>query len=175
MMACATKKIILIIQKGVSWEGRELNFCRCLGINDDGIIGQYPKSDFQFSGWSNQKISFDRQVEQNFFFFISAEKLVSLLMIFFKISQMLNWHQISRGENEEKSCSICTLHPNHHQWEGKRRGILLIFKKISTQFFFLNCGVKCLSRKMPPKCNPRSILDLHIGCILVAKDSYLYI
>ena len=51
----------------MEWEGRELNFCRCLGINDDGIIGQYPKSDFQFSGWSNQKISFDRQVEQNFF------------------------------------------------------------------------------------------------------------
>ena len=122
MMACATKKIILIIQKGVSWEGRELNFCRCLGINDDGIIGQYPKSDFQFSGWSNQKISFDRQVEQNFFssFLQKIGKFDDDFFQNFADAKLTsNISTNSRGKNEEKSCSICTLHPNHHQWEGE--------------------------------------------------------
>ena len=66
MMACATKKNNSNNSKRSERE-ESWTFADDLGINDDGIIGQYPKSDFQFSGWSNQKISLDRQVEQNFF------------------------------------------------------------------------------------------------------------
>ena len=88
-------------------------------------------------------------------------------MIFFKISQMLNWHQIStnRGKNEEKYCSICTCTRTITNERGRGAASCSFLKKFLPNFF-LNSGVKCLSRnaaKMQSKVYFRPAHRLHFG------------
>ena len=165
MMACATKKNTNSINSKRSEREESWTFADVWELMTTVLSGSIRNQIFSFLDEATKKLVWIGKLNKTFFLHF-CKKLVSL-MIFFKISQMLNWHQIStnRGKNEEKYCSICTCTRTITNERGRGAASCSFLKKFLPNFF-LNSGVKCLSRnaaKMQSKVYFRPAHRLHFG------------